>query len=269
MNLPSILQAAGPLFGAMALLALIEVGIPLRARTAWSRSHLAANLTLTVVTLAANLLIGLGLVFALALAQREGWGLFKLFGMPAWATLAGGVIAFDLSWYVTHRTMHETPLLWRIHSVHHSDPMVDVTTTSRQHPLELMFRAAVLLVFGLALGVPPAALVIYRTWATLQGLFDHANIRLPGWLDEAITWVSASPNMHKVHHSKDPALTNTNYSAIISAWDRLFGTFTPPSRGLAIDYGLDGYERADRQSLIGLLGYPFRTARAAASSPEA
>ena len=44
----------------------------------------------------------------------------------------------------TSRTvaMHKLPALWRFHRVHHSDPLVDVTTTIRQHPGESLIRYA-------------------------------------------------------------------------------------------------------------------------------
>lgn len=253
----AVLQPVALLLAVMAGLALIELVIPLRRRTAWSRGHLGPNLALTLITIATSLVLNVGLVLALAWSQRQGVGLFNLLRLPLWVTLVGGVVVLDLAWYVTHRTMHQVPALWRFHAVHHSDPMVDVTTTIRQHPVEGLFRYAFLLLFGLAFGVSPAAFVVYRSWSVFQGQFDHANIRLPAWLDEAISWISASPNMHKVHHSRNPALTNTNYSSIVSAWDRLFGTFTPASRGVAVDYGLDGHDQAGRQSLADLIHSPF------------
>lgn len=259
MSLPPVLQPILVLVTAMAVLALLEAVLPLRERTVWSRRHLAPNIGLTVITVVTNVLLNVPLLIALAWSQRQGWGLFHLLDLPLWADLLGAVVVLDLAWYVTHRTLHQTPWLWRLHAVHHSDPIVDVTTAIRQHPAEGIVRYVFLLAFGLVFGVSPTGFALYRIWSALQGQFDHANLRLPLWLDEAISWVSASPNMHKVHHSRDARFTDTNYSSILSIWDRIFGTFMPPQRGLNVAYGLEGYDDPARQSLAGLLRLPDAT----------
>ena len=56
------------------------------------------------------------------------------------------------------------------------------------------------------------------------------------------------------------AETDTNYGNLFSAFDGLFGTFTPSCRGVSIDYGLDGYDDAVTQTTAGLLAVPFREA---------
>ena len=83
-------------------------------------------------------------------------------------------------------------------------------------------------------------------------------MRLPLWLDNALAVFVASPNMHKVHHSRDPALTDTNYGNITSLWDGRFFTYTRASRGVDIDTGLDGFDTRWDQSTPGLLALPFR-----------
>jgi sterol desaturase/sphingolipid hydroxylase (fatty acid hydroxylase superfamily) len=159
--------------------------------------------------------------------------------------------------------MHRVPILWRIHSVHHSDPTLDVTTTVRQHPGETLLRYVFLSVFAIGVGVSPATLAIYRAWSALNALFEHANIRLPLRLDNLLSLVVVSPNMHKVHHSRMETLTNTNYGNILSIFDRVFATFTSPERGLDIAYGLDGLDDAATQTTLGLLTLPFRAEKPA------
>ena len=121
-----------------------------------------------------------------------------------------------------------------------------------------MIRYLYLAVFAFAFGVSPAAFVIYRIWSALHGEFEHANLRLPQRLDAAITAVFSSPNMHKIHHSRDPRLTNRNYSNIFSLWDRLGGTFVASRHGRGIHYGLDGEDGEHQQTTAALLHAPFR-----------
>ena len=265
MSFLASLSTAGLLIAGLIALSLVEAVIPLRARSAWSRGHLLPNLALTAITFATNLAFNVPLLAGLVWLQRHGLGLFNAAPIPPIAATLGTVVALDFAWYVTHVSMHHSPLLWRFHAVHHSDPAVDVTTTIRQHPGESVIRYAFLAAFAFAVGAPPAGFALYRVWSALHGLFEHANIRLPLWLDSAITLLFSSPNMHKVHHSRDAALTNRNYTNIFSVWDRLFRTFLPARRGLRVDYGLDGFDAARLQTTQGLLTAPFR--RLATSAP--
>jgi sterol desaturase/sphingolipid hydroxylase (fatty acid hydroxylase superfamily) len=252
------LTSIGVLLAAMALLSVAEVLVPLRKRAAWNRQHLVPNLALTFLTVALSAVFNVGILLGLVWMQSAGWGLLNFVALPPIVAVLLGVVALDLAWYATHVSMHKSPLLWRFHAVHHSDPAVDVTTTIRQHPGEVLIRYAYLAAFGLAVGASPVAFAIYRLWSALHGLFEHANIRLPQWLDTSITFVFSSPNMHKVHHSRDARLTDTNYTNIFSIWDRLFGTFTPARRGREIDYGLDGFDDPRSLSTLGLLAMPLR-----------
>jgi sterol desaturase/sphingolipid hydroxylase (fatty acid hydroxylase superfamily) len=261
MSFSASLNTIGLIVVAMVVLSLIEALIPLRARGPWNRRHLSANLGLTVVTFATNLLLNIPVLIGLFWLQARGWGLFNVLDLPPLVELGGAVVILDFAWYVTHVSMHRTAGLWRFHAVHHSDLAVDVTTTIRQHPGESLIRYAFLAAFAFSAGASPAGFAVYRLWSAVHGLFEHANLKLPQWLDTAITWLFSSPNMHKVHHSRDQRLTDRNYGNIFSTWDRLFGSFTPARFGLEVDYGLDGEDAPDRQTLIGQLALPFRTRR--------
>jgi sterol desaturase/sphingolipid hydroxylase (fatty acid hydroxylase superfamily) len=82
--------------------------------------------------------------------------------------------------------------------------------------------------------------MIYQTVVVFFTAFNHANIRLPQQVDQAISYLFISPNMHKVHHHWQQPYTDSNYGVIFSIWDRLFGTYRrlEPSQ---IRYGLDQY----------------------------
>ncbi len=252
------LSAVAIVLVAMAAVALIETAIPLRARTRWSVRHLGPNLALTFITFATNIAFNIALVLTLAWFETIGFGLAHGLALHPWAALVAAVLVLDFSTYVAHIAMHEIPGFWRYHRVHHADPAVDVTTTIRQHPGEGIIRYAFLTLFAIAWGAGPAAFAIYRVWSALQGLIEHANIRLPLWLDTALSLVITSPNMHKVHHSRDAQYTDTNYGNITSLWDRLFFTFTPARRGLDIDYGLEGFDEPADQTAWGLIALPWR-----------
>jgi sterol desaturase/sphingolipid hydroxylase (fatty acid hydroxylase superfamily) len=265
-TLDSPLFTIAVILAAMAIVALVETAIPLRARGRWNRAHLGPNLALTFITFATNLLLSAGLVATLGWLESNRFGVLHLLALPPLAAGAIAVATLDFSFYVAHVAMHKVPGLWRYHSVHHSDPAVDVTTTIRQHPGESLIRYAFTAAFAVALGASPGAFAVYRAAVAMNGLLEHANIRVPFWLDRLLSLVTTWPNMHKVHHSRVQSETDSNYSNLFSIWDRLFGTFTPSERGANICYGLDGLDDAETQTTRGLLALPFREAPASAEA---
>jgi len=236
-------QSLAILLAAMGLLAGVEILAPFRQRGGWRRDHLGANLGLTAATLALNL--GLG---ALLVADRRA---------PSLAVLVVGIVALDFSTYVAHRLMHRLPALWRVHRVHHADPLVDVTTAYRQHPLETLVRFAFLAGPAWALGLPAATILAYRLLSTGNALLEHANLKLWQPLDGALSLAVVTPNMHKVHHSRQRDETDSNYGNIFALFDRVFRTFTPTARAGRVDYGLEGYDAVDAQRLGALIRLPF------------
>jgi sterol desaturase/sphingolipid hydroxylase (fatty acid hydroxylase superfamily) len=252
------IDAIGAILAAMAAVAAIEAWIPLRARTRANAEHLAPNLALTLLAFATNLVFNTGLLALLVALRARGFGLLPALALPPITAGAIAVVVLDLSFYVAHVAMHRIPSWWRVHSVHHSDPAVDVTTTIRQHPVESGIRYAFLGAFAAVLGASPGAFGVYRTASALNGLLEHANLRLPVRLDRALSLVTTWPNLHKVHHARNAGRTDTNFGNLLSLWDRLFGTFTPSREGADVVYGLDAYDDASLRTTAGLLAAPWR-----------
>jgi sterol desaturase/sphingolipid hydroxylase (fatty acid hydroxylase superfamily) len=249
------------ILGAMALLALVEGVIPLHVRGRWHRAHLGPNLGLTFITFGTNAFFSAGLMALMLWERQQDMGLLRALGFGSLMGDCVAVLLLDFSIYVAHVAMHKVPALWRVHRVHHADPVVDVTTTIRQHPLEGVIRYAFMAAFAAVLGVSLHAFVIYRLASALIGLLEHANIRLAPGLDRALAWITTSPNMHKIHHSRLPHETDSNYGNIFSWFDRAFGTFRASERGESVECGLEGYDETKVQTLHGLLSMPFAPER--------
>ena len=252
----------GAILLTMAVVAWLETIIPLHFGTPSSRAHLVPNLALTFITFGTNVFLNAAVVSTLMLLPALGFGVLNRFPLPPFAALVVTVLVLDFSFYVAHVAMHKIPALWRYHLVHHCDAVVDVTTTIRQHPGEGVIRYVFMAVFAVVLGAGPMPFAVYRAWSALNGLLEHANLRLPRWLDRLLSLVTTWPNMHKVHHSRRPEETDTNYGNIFSFWDRIFSTFTPSARGTDIDYGIEGFDDPQTQTTKGLLWLPFQTAAA-------
>jgi sterol desaturase/sphingolipid hydroxylase (fatty acid hydroxylase superfamily) len=247
------------LLAGIAALSLLEALVPLRARGPAGRAHVGPNLALTAIAFATNAALGAALLLALAGLEARGFGLLRALALPPLAHAAAALLALDLAFYLSHVAMHAVPALWRFHRVHHSDPAVDVTTSFRQHPGESVIRYAFFAATGLTLGASPSAYALYRTASALVALLEHANLRVPARLDTALSLVVSWPYLHKVHHSRDARLADTNYGNLFSWWDRLLGTFTPSRAGARVAYGLDGLDGPETQTAAGLLALPFRS----------
>ena len=218
------------------------------------------NLLLTALNIVVLGAIPLSALAAADYAQQAGIGLFGWFGLGAIAMIVGGFLARSLLSWCIHFAMHKSPLLWRFHRVHHSDTQMDVTTTVRFHPVELVISAPLVAGLVVGLGIPPAVIMLFELFDAAIAVFSHANIRLPAWLDRLLRLVIITPNMHRVHHSSWQPETDSNYGATLSVWDRLFGTYVgEPRDGYeAMEIGLEHLQDGRPNRFLWLLSLPFR-----------
>jgi sterol desaturase/sphingolipid hydroxylase (fatty acid hydroxylase superfamily) len=112
-------------------------------------------------------------------------------------------------------------------------------TTYRTHPVETAWRFLFVFVPVWLLGIPALAVVIQRLVSAANGILEHSNTRLWGPLDRVLSLLWVTPNVHKIHHSRDMAETNSNYGNVLTIYDRMLGTFTSSNRAESVVYGLD------------------------------
>jgi len=219
--------------------------------------HAMPNVALTVLLVITNLSLSFSSAYLAGFSVRNGIGLFVFLGLPSWAQIIMGVLALDLFAYLAHVLLHKSWLGWQFHRVHHSENAVDVTTAFRQHPGETVWRILWQLAAIVVFGIPLWVVVVYLILSGLNAELEHANIRLNRRIDRLLRLLVVTPNMHKVHHSREQRETDSNYSNIFSLWDRLFGTYTSSIDFRSLNYGLDGFDVKERQTLGGLLKMPF------------
>lgn len=219
--------------------------------------HAAVNLFFLGTTVVLNLIFGLVTIQVCFWVMRNDFGLLNLLNLPLWAHILLGVFFMDFfGQYAPHYAMHKYKWMWKFHMVHHSDTKVDVTTGTRHHPGEWLFREASTVAGIFLLGIPVGVYFLYRSLAALFTHFNHANIRMPLWIDKPISYIFVSPNMHKAHHHYKRPLTDSNYSNIFSLWDRIFGTFVyvDPAQ---LRYGLDVLDDQTDEDIRYQLRIPF------------
>lgn len=179
-------------------------------------------------------------------------------GMPAWLLVIVSFLLIDLIAYLQHAGFHAVPALWRMHRVHHSDPLLDASTGVRHHPLESLIGAFLQLTLFAVLGLPILVVLAYGVATTVWQFFTHSNLSLPEPLDRLARGLVVTPGMHVVHHSVLVEEGNSNFGMVLSIWDRLFGTYRrrPAPERLTMDLGLQG--RPEPQGLGALLVSPLR-----------
>lgn len=217
----------------------------------------------------------LGLIPALAgygaavSAQAQGIGLFNILNTPIWIGMIGAVIAADILAYAQHRALHKWYLFWRLHRTHHTDVVIDATTSLRFHPLETLFRAATEIGVVYALGLPPEGVLLSYAVFVLFNVYTHFNVYLPLGLERRLAVVFITPRMHRLHHSAAPEHQYTNFGTILSLWDRLFGTMARPEI-LRKDeaFGVGGAEAMEADSFANLALDPFRKTDAGGAIPR-
>jgi sterol desaturase/sphingolipid hydroxylase (fatty acid hydroxylase superfamily) len=248
----------------LAVFWLWETWHPFFGRRDGRLRHAAHNLALALAnTVVLAFTVGTATVAVCAWTGRQQWGLLHVW--PAAEPLgqlaeplrfALALVLLDAWMYVWHRANHVIPLLWRFHRMHHSDSRMDVTTATRFHLGEHLGGAI------LRLGLIPLAglgiwhIVVYEMLVIAITQFHHADISL-GRFDRWLRLLIVTPDMHKMHHSRWQPETDSNYSTVLSVWDRLAHTFRMRPDLRTLELGLDDFDGAEWQTLWGMLRTPF------------
>ena len=214
---------------------------------------LTDTLHLLVSSSATTTALGLGVTAAGASALWIGGTLWPT-DWPLVAQLILGLLLGELGAWWGHRLCHVSPLLWRIHALHHSSPRLYVLASGRTHPLNAAWVWLVQTAPLILLGAPPELLALHGAATAQIGLFQHCNLAVP----EA-AWtrlVLATPSLHRTHHDEDDGCCNFGNNLII--WDVLFGT-----RRIAEEpAGFGVRELAVPRGYLGQLLLPLQWARA-------
>jgi sterol desaturase/sphingolipid hydroxylase (fatty acid hydroxylase superfamily) len=169
--------------------------------------------------------------------------------------LVFNLVVLDLWAYILHRAYHRVPVMWRLHSVHHLDAFLDTTSAVRFHlgevVLSVLLRSVPIVLLDLSL----ETVVLFETILLCAALFHHSNIKLPVQLEAILRFVIVTPSHHWVHHHAVRADTDSNYGAVLTIWDRLFGSWSLCVRTPDMKIGVEG--QAER-NFLHLLTTPFK-----------
>jgi sterol desaturase/sphingolipid hydroxylase (fatty acid hydroxylase superfamily) len=255
------------IFGSLLVVAVWEFCLPRRRRGFPALRRRFANIGFWTL----NLFLAAFLLPQAVLVRPRFEALSGL-AFPSWPvadpglSLIAGFLLLDLLRYAVHRCEHAVPLFWRFHALHHSDPDVDVTTSVRHHPVEYVCASVAYWLAVLVFDIPVFVVLSHGLAVFGTASVQHGNVRLPERLERWLQLVLVTVDMHRVHHSVVFEQANSNYGAVLSIWDRLFGTFTRINRAQhdRIVFGVRELPWSECLKPSAMLLTPWRISRAVA-----
>jgi sterol desaturase/sphingolipid hydroxylase (fatty acid hydroxylase superfamily) len=214
------------------------------------RTRIAVNLTLGALVFAVSPLVQWATARVMTDIQ-PAISLSAIIG-PLAATLLQFVM-LDLWAYCLHRAYHRIPAMWRLHAPHHLDQHLDVTSAVRFHIGEILWSSLLRLIPLFVFGISLQTNILFGMILTGCALFHHSNVRLPQGFEKALSRVIVTPSIHWVHHHAVQRDTDSNYAAIFSIWDRVFGSSSATQRVPSMPIGV---ENAAERPLRAVLTYP-------------
>jgi sterol desaturase/sphingolipid hydroxylase (fatty acid hydroxylase superfamily) len=158
-------------------------------------------------------------------AFLEGPSLIEGESLPLWLGALLFLIVRDLAEFIYHRAQHSIPLLWSMHSLHHSDPEMSALTTQRHYWADQLIKAMTIWPLTALVIAPTVPIFAIYSIISLWHFFVHTRLPLNfgRW-----SWVLNSPAYHRRHHSRLPEHFNSNFASLFPVFDVLCGTYNRP-----------------------------------------
>ncbi|NOT13122.1 MAG: DUF2934 domain-containing protein [Methylococcaceae bacterium] len=149
-------------------------------------------------------------------------GLLSLVANPVVKTILA-FLSLDLLLYGWHNACHRFDGLWMFHKVHHNDPYLNVSTGFRLHIIELLITHLLKALLIIIMGIDELIVLVCEAATTLFIMLHHTNTSFKG--EKWLGLFFITPDLHRTHHSVERSEHDNNYGAVLSIWDRLFGSF--------------------------------------------
>lgn len=253
----------GPILaGIFIILFILEKKFQLRRRVQSRWKRIFINFMVSIPSFALLRFLFIPVIVCLAFKNRQwNFGLNYLYTAPVWLKFAVAFILLDYSLYIWHILLHKLPFMWRFHLVHHTDLDLDITTAFRFHFGELIgsvfFRGAAIILIG----ATPLVVLVYEIVFEAATQFHHSNLKLPFRFEKILNLLIVTPRMHGIHHSIVKRETDSNFSTVLSFWDRIHRTVRLNIRQDEIVVGVPVYADKNELTIGNLLKLPFTKIR--------
>jgi len=99
--------------------------------------------------------------------------------------------------------------------------------------------------------------MVFESAVVLFTQFHHSSLKVPVRFERIYWTLFVPPSMHRIHHSVVIKERDSNYGAIFSFWDRIFGTMRRDEDQERIRIGMGAYQRPEALNFLRLLWMPF------------
>jgi sterol desaturase/sphingolipid hydroxylase (fatty acid hydroxylase superfamily) len=176
-----------------------------------------------------QLILPVTAVSAVMIVNATGGGWITLRSDGWWFPLSVMllILVSDFWGYLVHRAQHKFPVLWAMHSLHHSAETLTIITGARHFWLEEAINTAVFPVVGIIFKIPPEVVTVFAAIYLLPDGLAHTNVRLS--LGRFALCLN-NPQYHRIHHSVEPQHLNKNFCKMLPLFDVIFGTAWKPGK---------------------------------------
>ncbi|WP_221930756.1 sterol desaturase family protein [Changchengzhania lutea] len=143
------------------------------------------------------------------------------------------LILCEFSQYWVHRLNHTVRFLWAAHVVHHTSEHFNLSTSFRLSWLSKIYKPFFYMWIPV-LGFHPEMILFCFALQIIWQFFLHTPYC------PKLKWASflfVTPKHHQVHHASNTPYLDKNHGAILSIFDRLFGSYKEYDTDVTIKYG--------------------------------
>ena len=143
--------------------------------------------------------------------------------------------------YWLHRALHDVPLLWRLHAVHHQIEHMNAARSYSHWAQDVLYLGVITIPLVFVIEAPQQHLVLITTFYIVSNYYMHSDnpaVSFP----PALRHVLADNVYHHYHHSRAVEDWGRNYCSFFSFYDRIFGTQHLPADERFHPTGIDGYK---------------------------
>jgi sterol desaturase/sphingolipid hydroxylase (fatty acid hydroxylase superfamily) len=166
------------------------------------------------------------------------------------------LVVQDLMVFLSHYLEHKVPILWELHKVHHSLPVMTPLSNRRHHPWQLVFEGGfsnfgagfILGSVSYIVNVPVLDNALLGTdsyfFASVLSFYQLRHSHIPLRYGRLERWF-LSPAQHQLHHSVEDRDWDRNFSLLLSCWDRLAKTIVYSDPNYTFRIGLQPQHARD------------------------
>jgi len=148
------------------------------------------------------------------------------------------VIGFFEYWL--HRALHDVPVLWRLHAIHHQIEDMNAARSYSHWAQDALYLAVITIPLVFLIESPQQHIALLTTFYLVSNYYMHTDNPAMSF-PPVIRHILADNIYHHYHHSRSVEHWGRNYCSFFSFYDRIFGTQHMPQDETFHPTGIDGY----------------------------